>query len=124
MWQRIQTLYLALALALLAVLFFHLENVWWIILLAVATFMQVVALAAYKFRIFQMRTAVIAGIMLVGLQIWMATVYFTAADKSVFDITFVFPLVAAILDFLASRSILSDEMLVQSASRLRSTRKH
>lgn len=62
--------------------------------------------------------------MLVGLQIWMATVYFTAADKSVFDITFVFPLVAAILDFLASRSILSDEMLVQSASRLRSTRKH
>lgn len=124
MWQRIQTLYLALALALLAVLFFHLENIWWIILLAVATFMQVVALAAYKFRIFQMRTAVIAGIMLVGLQIWMATVYFTAADKSVFDITFVFPLVAAILDFLASRSILSDEMLVQSASRLRSTRKH
>lgn len=123
MWQRIQTLYLVLGLALLAIMFFHVENTWWLILLGVATFMQVVALIAYKHRIFQMRTAVIAGLMLVGLQIWMAVVYFGTEDKSVYNITTVFPIVAAILDFLAARNILSDEILVQSSSRLRSNRK-
>lgn len=123
MWQRIQTLYLGVALALLGVLFFHIDNTWWIVLLGVATFMQVVALLAYKFRLFQMRTAVIGAIMLIGLQVWMGIAYFAAADKTIFDITAVFPIIAAILNFLASRSILSDEMLVQSASRLRSTRK-
>jgi hypothetical protein len=70
-----------------------------------------------------MRTAVIAGLMLVGLQIWMAVVYFGTEDKSVYNITTVFPIVAAILDFLAARNILSDEILVQSSSRLRSNRK-
>jgi peptidoglycan/LPS O-acetylase OafA/YrhL len=123
MWQRIQTLYLVLGLALLAIMFFHVENTWWLILLGVATFMQVVALIAYKHRIFQMRTAVIAGLMLVGLQIWMAVVYFGTEDKSIYNITTVFPIVAAILDFLAARNILSDEILVQSSSRLRSNRK-
>jgi len=123
MWQRIQTLYLVLGLALLAIMFFHVENTWWLILLGVATFMQVVALIAYKHRIFQMRTAVIAGMMLVGLQIWMAVVYFGTEDKSIYNITTVFPIVAAILDFLAARNILSDEILVQSSSRLRSNRK-
>ena len=123
MWQRIQTLYLAIGLALMAVLFFHLDNTWWKVLLGVAAFMQIVALSAYKFRIFQMRTAVIAAIMLIGLQIWMAVVYFASEDKSGFDITAVFPIIASILDFLASGRILSDEMLVQSASRLRSRRK-
>lgn len=123
MWQRIQTLYLVLGLALLAIMFFHVENTWWLILMGVAAFMQVVALAAYKHRIFQMRTAVIAGLMLVGLQIWMAVVYFGTEDKSVYNITTVFPIVAAILDFLAARNILSDEILVQSSSRLRSNRK-
>jgi peptidoglycan/LPS O-acetylase OafA/YrhL len=123
MWQRIQTLYLVIGLALLAIMFFHVENTWWLILLGVATFMQIVALIAYKHRIFQMRTAVIAGLLLVGLQIWMAVVYFGAEDKSVYNITTVFPIVAAILDFLAARNILSDEILVQSSSRLRSNRK-
>jgi peptidoglycan/LPS O-acetylase OafA/YrhL len=123
MWQRIQTLYLVLGLALLAIMFFHVENTWWLILLGVATFMQIVALIAYKHRIFQMRTAVIAGLMLVGLQIWMAVVYFGTEDKSIYNITTVFPIVAAILDFLAARNILSDEILVQSSSRLRSNRK-
>jgi len=123
MWQRIQTLYLVLGLALLAIMFFHVENTWWLILMGVAAFMQVVALIAYKHRIFQMRTAVIAGLMLVGLQIWMAVVYFGTEDKSIYNITTVFPIVAAILDFLAARNILSDEILVQSSSRLRSNRK-
>ena len=71
-----------------------------------------------------MRTAIIAAIMLLGLQIWMAVVYLTG-DKTAFNITAVFPVVAAILDVLAARSIFSDELIVRNSSRLRSSkRKH
>ncbi len=123
MWQRVQTLYLAVALGLLVAMFWHVDNTWWLILLGAASLMQAVALMAYKFRIFQMRTTTIAAIMLVGLQIWMAVVYFMTADKSAFNVTMVFPLVAVIFDWLAIRGILSDEMLVQNASRLRSSKR-
>ena len=123
MWQRIQTLYLAVALGLMAAMFWHLDFVWWTVLLGVASFMQLVALLAYKFRLFQMRTAVIAAIMLIGLQAWMAVAYLSSKDVSAFNITAVFPVVAAILDFLAARAILSDEMIVRSSSRLRSSKR-
>ena len=124
MWQRIQTLYLAVALGLLVAMFWHVNYLWWLILLGTACFMQVVAVLAYKFRLFQMRTAIIAALMLLGLQVWMAVVYLTG-DKSAFNITAVFPVVAAILDGLAARSIFSDELIVRSSSRLRSSkRKH
>lgn len=124
MWQRIQTLYLVVALGLMVAMFWHVSFLWWLILLGVACFMQLVAVLAYKFRLFQMRTAIIAAIMLLGLQIWMAVVYL-AGDKTAFNITAVFPIVAAILDGLAARAIFSDELIVRSSSRLRSSkRKH
>ena len=124
MWQRIQTLYLAVALGLLVAMFWHVSYLWWLILLGTACFMQVVAVLAYKFRLFQMRTAIIAALMLLGLQVWMAVVFLTG-DKGAFNITAVFPVVAAILDALAARSIFSDELIVRSSTRLRSsTKKH
>lgn len=124
MWQRIQTLYLVVALGLMVAMFWHVSFLWWLILLGVACFMQLVAVLAYKFRLFQMRTAIIAAIMLLGLQIWMAVVYL-AGDKAAFNITAVFPVVAAILDGLAARAVFSDELIVRSSSRLRSSkRKH
>ena len=122
MWQRVQTLYLAVALGLLVVMFWHVTYLWWLILLGTACFMQVVALLAYKFRLFQMRTTIIAALMLLGLQVWMAVVFFTG-DKSAFNMTAVFPVVAAILDAMAARGIFSDELIVRSSSRLRSSKK-
>ena len=122
MWQRVQTLYLAVALELLVVMFWHVTYLWWLILLGTACFMQVVAVLAYKFRLFQMRTTIIAALMLLGLQVWMAVVFFTG-DKSAFNMTAVFPVVAAILDAMAARGIFSDELIVRSSSRLRSSKK-
>ena len=122
MWQRVQTLYLAVALGLLVAMFWHVTYLWWLILLGTACFMQVVALLAYKFRLFQMRTTIIAALMLLGLQVWMAVVFFTG-DKSSFNMTAVFPVVAAILDAMAARGIFSDELIVRSSGRLRSSKK-
>lgn len=142
MWQRIQTLYLAIAAALVAVLFFsvksfsvgtggaHVDEVKYIdfipylILLIVAGALQLFALFTFKVRVFQMRTAVLAGLILLGLQGWLVFDYLTAPDGVVFRWTAVLPLIAAILDFIAARHILRDQLLVESITRLRSRKKN
>ena len=137
MWQRIQTLYLALAAGLTAALFFSVKafmlgpggvraQEWtyvqfypYLVLLIVVTL-----LGSSKFRVLQMRTAVLAALLLLALQAWIAVDYFTAEDALVFRYTAVFPLAAFILDVLAARAIFRDQLLVESASRLRSMKKN
>ena len=131
MWQRIQTLYLLLATGLVAALFFctkagditYTEYWPYLVLLLIVAFLQVTALTTWKVRIFQMRTASLSAIILIALQAWLAVDFFTTHNTPVFHISAVFPVVAAILDFLAARSILADEMLVRSADRLRAAKR-
>ncbi|MBR1488146.1 MAG: DUF4293 domain-containing protein [Bacteroidales bacterium] len=131
MWQRIQTLYLILATGLVAALFFctkagditYTEYWPYAILLIVIAFLQVMATTTWKHRIFQMRTASLAAIILIGLQAWLVVDFISTHNDPVFHVTAVFPVVAAILDFLAARSILADEMLVRSADRLRAAKR-
>lgn len=142
MWQRIQTLYLAIAAALVATLFFsvksfsvgpggaHVDEVKYIafipylILLIVAAILQLMALVTFNVRVFQMRTAVLAGLVLLGLQGWLVFDYLVAPDGVLFRWTAVLPVVAAILDFIAARHILRDQLLVESITRLRSRKKN
>lgn len=141
MWQRVQTLYLAVASALVAALFFsikaftigpdgtHAEEFTYIsylpylILLIIIAFLQVLALTSFKVRVFQMRTAVLAALLLIALQGWLALDFFQTKDAMVFRYTAVFPIVASILDFLAARGILADQLMVDSSSRLRGSRR-
>ncbi len=137
MWQRMQTLYLALATGLIVTLFFsakaftlgpggaHAEEYSYIsffpylVLLILITLLQLVALGTFKVRVLQMRTTVLSAILMVALQAWLAIDYFTAEHALIFRYTLVFPLMAAILDALAARLIFRDQMLVESMSRLR-----
>ena len=123
MWQRIQTLYLALAFVAVLFVVLGFDRTAFVVLSSIALALEFLALTVFKHRIFQMRTAVFAALILVGLQIWIGVEYFSAEDKSVYGIATVLPAVAVILDFLAARSILADELLVRSASRLRSAKK-
>ena len=131
MWQRIQTLYLLLATGLVVSLFFCTKagdipftEYWpYLVLLIVTGFLQVMALTTYKHRVFQMRTAVLSAIILVGLQGWLVYDFISTHNDPVFHVTAVFPIVAVILDFLAARSILADEILVRSADRLRAAKR-
>jgi len=123
MWQRVQTLYLILALGLTIAVFFGVQGIPFLILNGVACALELLALTTYKIRVFQMRTAVFAALILIGLQVWILIEYFTAADKSAYNVMYIFPIVAAIFDFMASRAILADEMLVQSSSRLRAAKR-
>ena len=131
MWQRVQTLYLLLATGLVAALLFsnkagdipYMEYWPYAILIILTTFLQVMALTTYKHRIFQMRTASLSAIILIGLQIWLVVDFIKTHNDPVFHVTAVFPIVATILDFLAARSIFADELLVRNASRLRAAKR-
>ncbi len=142
MWQRLQTLYLCIATGLIAALFFsvkaftlgpggiHAEELTYIkytpylILLILITLLQLLAVFTYNARVLQMRTAVLSAILMIALQAWIGVDYFTADDKWIFKFTAVFPLAAAVLNFIAARFILRDQLLVESVSHLRSSKKN
>ncbi|MDD7088215.1 MAG: DUF4293 family protein [Candidatus Cryptobacteroides sp.] len=137
MWQRIQTLYLAIATGLIVAMFFCVrcyvlgpggtraeelkfaQFVPYLVLLIVIGLLQLIALTVYSHRIFQMRTAVLSAILMIALQLWIAVEFFTSGDEFIFTVPNIFPLLAAILNFLAARNIFKDEMMVKNSSRLR-----
>lgn len=131
MWQRVQTLYLLLSTGLVVSLFFctkagdipYTDHWPYLVLLIITGFLQVMALTTWKHRVFQMRTASLSAIILIALQGWLVYDFISTHNTPVFHVTAVFPIVAAILDFLAARSILADEMLVRSADRLRAAKR-
>ena len=85
--------------------------------------LQVIALFTFNVRVLQMRTAVLSALILLGLQGWLVFDYMTAADGVLFRWTAILPLLAAILDFMAARRILRDQLLVESISHLRSRKR-
>ena len=103
MWQRIQTLYLFISTVLVALLFFcnkaegvsFTEYFPYLVFIIVITLLNIIAL----------------------------TTFFTFGKMENFHLTAVFPIAAVILDFLAARSIFADELMVRSASRLRSAKR-
>ena len=142
MWQRIQTLYLAVSTALLFTLFFSdalsvtapdgLHHVTYLgfnkpyfgILLGILFAMTVLALVTFKVRILQMRLATLSGLVALGMTGWLAYFYFQMPkDAVVFHWTAIFPLISAICDFLAARGCFQDQLMVESAYRIRESRK-
>ena len=95
------------------------------ILIVIILLLNILALTTYRFRVFQMRTAVLSSIITLALQIWLVVDFFSNKDAGlIFKISAVFPAVCVILDLFAAKGILADEMLVESAYRLRSSRKN
>lgn len=131
MWQRIQTLYLAIATALVAAMFFcdkaqgiAFTAFWpYTVLLVIITILNILALTTWKFRIFQVRTAVLSAIITLALQAWLVVDFVVTGNDPVFRLPSIFPIVAVILDVMAARSIWADELMVRSASRLRSSKR-
>lgn len=141
MWQRVQTLYLAIAMALTAFLFFcnkavvvgadgsvveaytYTQYTPYLILLIITTLLNVLAVTTYKIRVFQMRTAAFSALITIALQAWLLLDFFLNKNDMVFKVTLIFPLISVIFQVLAYRSIMADELIVQSSSRLRAAKK-
>ena len=131
MWQRVQTLYLAISTALIAALFFcnkagdiSYVSYWpYLVLLIVITLLNVLALTTWRFRVFQVRTTVLSAIITFALQSWLIVDFVITGNDPLFRLTALFPSVAVILDILAARGIWADELMVRSSSRLRSSKR-
>lgn len=139
-WQRIQTLYLGIATALIIAMFFcrfatifgpdgaeeyirYYEKIPYLVLLIMLTSAHVAAVGCYKAFVLQARVSMIAGLLALGFQIWLAIDFFRFMGQMTFSVTMLFPLVAAFLDFIAARASLVDEMTVQSIRAIKKQRK-
>lgn len=142
MIQRIQTLFLIAAAGLIAALLFmpmshimpvdnigeeiiirYTEKYEMMTFLIVTLVLSLVAIFLYKNRPFQMRVCILNMLILVAFQIWLMVLFFRYKSDMIFSISIVFPIVAAILTYLAFRYIARDEAMVAAASRLRGPRK-
>lgn len=148
MWQRIQTLYLAVSTILMAFMLFsvkavtvtgdgtvmetykYLTYIPYAVLIIIILLLDVLALTTYKIRVFQYRTTVLVALITLGLQIWLGIEFFvnlSSGDDStrmIYKLNVVFPIVCVILDVLAARGILADQLLVESTYRLRTDKKN
>ena len=140
MWQRIQTLYLLISAGLIAALCFstaysvagpegleqvsywQLQKPYFGILLGILALLVALALVVYKSRILQMRLAVLSAIIALGMQLWLAWMYFSWQGP-VFSWTVIFPLAVCIFNLLAARGCFQDQLVVESAYRVRERRR-
>lgn len=137
MWQRVQTLYFALAAALSAVLLFgdfarmpgsedalkYTEYLPYAILSGLAALATLIAAFSWKHRSLQIRLGGGSAVVLLALQVWIAVGYFNLPAEYVVRWTAVLPFVALVFDILAMRGVYADELLVRSSSRLRSSKR-
>ncbi len=121
MIQRIQTLYLAVALGLMISVFFSIYATYipFTVLTGAVSVLLCAIIVLFKVRKIQIRLCIYTSVVLLAQQIWMGAVYFKNRADVSFSVTTIFPIIAIIMVLLALRAIASDEALVQSYNRLR-----
>ena len=140
MWKRIQTLYLGISTALILSMFFvnfatiigpageelsiaYREKLPYLGMLIMLITAQVAATASFKVPFLQARVAMIAALMSTGFQVWLAVDILRFLNEMTFHITALFPLAAAVLNFMAAKRALVDEMTIKAFKSLRSKRR-
>lgn len=140
MWKSIQTLYLSIATVLMAALFFcsfatiigpdgteitirYYEKTPYLVLMIMTLTAHVCAVFSYKLRFLQARVCIITALLALGMQIWFFMDFMKFRHDMVFSITMVFPLVMTILDVMAARNSLVDEMTVSAVKSVRKSLK-
>ena len=140
MWRSIQTLYLGIATALMAALFFcrfatiigpdgaeetirYYEKTPYLVLMIMTLTAHVCAIFSYKLRFLQARVCIITALLALGMQVWFFMDFMKFRHDMVFSITMVFPLVMTILDVMAAKNSMVDEMTVTAVRSVRRSRK-
>lgn len=140
MWQRIQTLYLGISTALIFSMFFctfatiigpdgeeitvgYHEKTPYLTMLIMLFTAHVAATASFKAFFLQARVSMIAALMSIGFQIWLAVDLVRFHDEMSFSITAIFPLAVAVLDFMAAKRSLVDEMTISAVRSVKSSRR-
>lgn len=100
------------------------QSIWFLLGFLVAVLLiSFITIFLYRRRVLQIRLCVLTIVLLVGLQGVMYYIVYAFGEnlssKPTYSLVFIFPLIAAILNFLALRSIARDEALIRSLDRLR-----
>lgn len=131
MIQRIQSAFLLAATSLLATLFFSamaenlqesvkfIEIVPLLIFDIITTVVAFTTIFLYRHRMLQIRLSIFNTIILLAFQGWIIYLFAIRPENTIFTINSVFPIIAAILTWLAIRYIGRDEALIKSVNRLR-----
>ena len=140
MWKNLQTLYLGISTALIISLFFcnfatiigpageelaiaYREKLPYLAMLIMLVTAHIAATASFKVPFLQARVAMIAALMSIGFQVWLAVDIFRFLNEMTFHITALFPLAAAVLNFMAAKRALVEEMTIKAFKSLRSKRR-
>ena len=140
MWQRIQTLYLGISTALVFSMFFcdfativgangaesiiaYREKLPYLVLMIMLLTAHIAATASFKAFFLQARVSVIAGLLALGYQAWIAIDILRNMNEMTFSFTAIFPLAAAIMDLMAAKRSMVDELTVQTIRQARKMRK-
>ncbi len=140
MWQRIQTLYLGIATALIFSMFFctfativgpdgaevtvgYSEKRPYLMLMIMMIIAHIAATASFKTFFLQARVATIAALLAIGFQIWLGVDILANRHDMSFSITALFPLAAAALDLMAAKRSMVDEMTVTAVKSAKKIRK-
>ena len=140
LWQRIQTLYLGIATGLVASLFFcniatiigpggeeigirYYEKSSFLVLMIMMLTAHICALFSYKSWALQSRVCMLACLVTLGFQLWLGLDIIRFRHDMVFNITGVFPLACVILDILAARSAMVDQLTLTAIDSTRKSRK-
>ena len=99
------------------------EKLPYLVLMVMLITAHIAATASFKTFFLQARVSVIAGLLALGFQIWIAIDFFMNRNAMVFSVTALFPLAAAALDFMAAKRSMVDELTVQSVKTARKARK-
>lgn len=84
---------------------------------------HIAATASFKAFFLQARVSVIAALMSIGFQIWLAVDFFRFHNEMIFSLTALFPLAAAILDGMAAKRSLVDEMTITAVKSVKTARR-
>ncbi|MBR5499330.1 MAG: DUF4293 family protein [Bacteroidales bacterium] len=140
MWKRLQTLYLGISTALIFSMFFckfatiigpageelsigYHEKLPYLVMLIMLFTAHVAATASFKAPFLQARVAMIAALMSVGFQIWLTVDIIRFFNEMTFHITALFPLASAVLNFMAAKRALVEEMTITAVKSMKSARR-
>lgn len=141
MWKRIQTLYLGISTALVFSMFFctfatiigpdgaevtigYHEKLPYLVMLIMLFTAHVASTASFKAWFLQARVSIITALMAIGFQIWLAVDFIRFRSEMVFSFTMLFPLAAAILDIMAAKRSMVDELTISAVKSVRKSRKN
>ncbi len=137
MLYRKQTLFILATIGLLISLFFlpmitfiggeekitYLEYFPSAVMVVLSLILCISTLSLHKKPLVQTRVSGLTSLILVGFQSLLAVKYFQRVEEMSFSISTVFPIIAAILMFIAMRLIARDVAILMASQRLRSPRR-